>query len=456
MEQKTLARIEFRRVFPFLWLFRTFRIALDVRKLLLAVAGLILVAQGNRLIDHFGMVENPPPAARFSLELPGERLPIDAELFFLSNDLENEHGSGGGLDAVAQQREGPDPNVPTDFMLYSYREWIPASSSLFSPLFDEVVGSSAVLINPTTRFAPRIDALCRVLWFLVVWGLVGGAISRMAIHEFVLDERISALAAVGFATRRVLYFFTAPLLPFGGCVAIVLTCALISLVGRIPGVGPWFVALFWFVGLILSVGIAIMLIGLVAGWPLMIAAISTEDSDGFDGFSRAHSYVFDRPWHYLGYILLVMIYGGIAIYFIDWAAGLVTLLTDLSIGLGAGRDTIEQLSNPDNMPAKIHGFWLAFLQYLTFGFRVSFFWSALLIIYLLLRKGVDNTPLKEAFLTPQTEDQERQMALAGMAGVREVVTERSVVNPDDDSAANPTGEQVSDSSEEKPGSEPNT
>ena len=46
---------------------------------------------------------------------------------------------------------------------------------------------------------------------------------------------------------------------------------------------------------------AVLSLGMLAGWPLMWGAIAAEDSDAFDAISRSYAYTFQRPLHYLFY-----------------------------------------------------------------------------------------------------------------------------------------------------------
>ena len=52
---------------------------------------------------------------------------------------------------------------------------------------------------------------------------------------------------------------------------------------------------------------AVLLLGLIFGWPLMFSTISTEGTDAFDAISRSYAYVFQRPFHYLFYTILITI-----------------------------------------------------------------------------------------------------------------------------------------------------
>lgn len=59
MDSTNSARPDWKQWLPFLWLFRTFRIALDVRKMLLGAIGVLLVVQGNRLLDRLQLTDAP-------------------------------------------------------------------------------------------------------------------------------------------------------------------------------------------------------------------------------------------------------------------------------------------------------------------------------------------------------------------------------------------------------------
>ncbi len=52
-----------------------------------------------------------------------------------------------------------------------------------------------------------------------------------------------------------------------------------------------------------------LLLGLAAGWPLMIASAAVEGEDSFDAMSRTYAYVRQRPWHYVAYAAITLIVG---------------------------------------------------------------------------------------------------------------------------------------------------
>lgn len=431
MDPPTLRRVEWRQLFPFLWLFGAFRFAVDPRKLILAALGLCFITGGNHAIDKLGLqsadrtILGAPPELEYPWHL------ID----------------------VHQLTDGSEP------LIYltdpgSLRQIFSNWKVLIVPLLQGAAHPAYVLANSYRHgFAESVDALLRLLWFALVWGVFGGAITRMAVHQFVKDEKLSMAAGLKFSTGKILDYLSAPLLPLGGTFFLLLIIAGFGLMERVPGIGPVIASVLLGVSLLLSVGIVIMLIGVGAGWPLMIAAIGTEDSDGFDGFSRAHSYIFDVPWYYLGTFVVAMVYASAAVFFAELAVSWIVHVNGLGIAWGAGGSIAAP---PGSLSEALIAFWSALWASLVIGFRVSLFWCLFLLIYLVLRNVSDRIPMNEAFLEPLEEGQERAMALGGLAGVQEVVTERPIVTPEgmgpavEENKTESANRQGPDVSEEKP------
>jgi hypothetical protein len=424
MDPPTLRRVEWRQLFPFLWLFGAFRIAVDPRKLILAALGLCFVTGGNHAIDLIGLRSEAT-----ELEYPWKLLET--------------HTLADGIEPLTYLT---DPGE----LLSIFSNW----KVLIDPLLEAAAPPAFVLANSYQHgFAVSVDALLRLLWFALVWGVFGGAITRMAIHQFVKDEKLSLVAGLKFSTGRILDYLSAPLLPLGGTFFLLLIIAGFGLLSRIPGIGPLITSVLIGISLLLSVGIVIMLIGVGAGWPLMIAAIGTEDSDGFDGFSRAHSYIFDVPWYYLWTFVVAMIYASAAVFFAELAVSWIIHINGLGIAWGAG-GSID--APPDSLSGSLIAFWSALWAAFVIGFRISLFWCLFLLIYLVLRNISDRIPMNEAFLEPLQQGQERAMALGGLAGVQEVVTERPIVTPEgmgpavEENRPEPPNQEENDVSEEKP------
>ena len=410
MDATTIRRVEWRQLFPWLYLFGAFRIAFDPRKLLLAVLGLCCVTGGNHAIDAIGLkadfIQRAGIRAKYSYPWqPSVR-----------------HTASSGIEPLSLIT---DPAA--------FRELFGNWNVLIDPVLDGALHPAFTLAQSyRSGFAVSVDALLRLLWFAFVWGIFGGAITRMAVHQFVKDEKLSVVGGLKFSSGKILHFLSAPLLPLGGTLILMLMSAAIGLMGRIPGGGPLIMAALIGLSQIFSILIVILLIGVGAGWPLMVSAISTEDSDGFDGFSRAHSYIFDVPWHYLWCFVLAMIYASATVYFVELMSQWVIYISEngLMWGAGGGVDLAD-----DRTASVVGTFWSSVLNSFVVGYRASLFWVLFLLIYLVLRNSSDRIPMGEAFLEPLGDSAKEGMAVGGIAAFKDDVTERPIVNPDEEESA---------------------
>ncbi len=194
---------------------------------------------------------------------------------------------------------------------------------------------------------------------------------------------------------------------------------------------------------------ALILIGAAAGWPLMYATISTEASDGFDGFSRAYSYVFSRPWHYLWFCTVAFAYGACVVTFVHFVASLVVYLTAAGVASSLGTSATNGLlfGAPDslggagllagtsagtfNVGTLFVGAWIQAVGLLVSGFITSYFWTATTVIYLLLRQVDDATDFHEVSL-PEESEADELLPIVGVAASEQPVIERP---PEGDFAA---------------------
>src|SRR5690606_36815465 len=137
----------------------------------------------------------------------------------------------------------------------------------------------------------------------------GGAITRIAAIELGLEERLGLKSALAHARTKWPAYFAAPLMPL---VLVLLFCLPLALFGLLIwgfGSGVLLAGLAWPAALLAGVVMAIVLIGLVLGWPLMWATISVDATDSFDAISRSYSYVYQRPLHYLFYGVISLLLG---------------------------------------------------------------------------------------------------------------------------------------------------
>jgi len=148
----------------------------------------------------------------------------------------------------------------------------------------------------------------------------------------------------------------------------------------------------WALTLLAGLLLAILMLGLAAGWPLMWAAVSVEDSDSWDAVSRAYSYVFERPLHLLFYVVVGSLFGVVAIAVFDLFADFAYRLSLLPFLWGWGGDAAD-------LGAPIGGFWVGVIEMIKGAFRIGFFWANATAIYLLLRRSTDATEIDEVALS---------------------------------------------------------
>jgi hypothetical protein len=310
------------------------------------------------------------------------------------------------------------------------------------------------MFDPAGGPVNRIYLFLVILVSLATWALFGGAITRIAAVQIArANERVSMADALRFAWVRYKSYFFAPVFPL---VFLVIIVGILFLFGMAEAwtfvLGDILGGLLWPLALLAGLVMAVVLVGL-AGWPLMYTTISAEGSDSFDAISRSYSYVYQAPWHYLWYAAVALAYGAVVIFFVGFMGSLVVYMTKWSVTLGPTTNSREPsylfqwaptsfgwrdllLSKSDNSQVRdavnergdvvrervfkpevdtnqpnwhnnIATFfvtiWLYLLFLLVVGFSYSYFWTASTMIYLLMRKKVDETELDEIHLEEEPE-----------------------------------------------------
>jgi hypothetical protein len=310
------------------------------------------------------------------------------------------------------------------------------------------------LFDPAAGFWNRVYLFLVILWSMATWALFGGAITRIAAVQVArTNERVGLAEAVKFVVARYRSYLLAPLLPL---VFLIFLSAGLWVVGLAEvytfALGDLLVPLIWPIMLIIGLIMAVVLVGLV-GWPLMYSTISAEGSDSFDAISRSYSYVYGAPWQYLWYSFVAVVYGAVLVFFIGLMGSLTVYLSKWAFALPpapANRETaylfkdaptsygwrdlllhkspnarpqkeitnsgkmIEALrfepSSPSAVPSGSNyvgsffiAVWLYVLFLLMVGFGYSYFWTSSTIIYLLMRRKVDDTEMDEIHLEEEPE-----------------------------------------------------
>ena len=446
--QTDLQRIDYRQIFPWVHLFRAFRIAIDPRKLILAGLALVVLAAGENLFSYLPFWEAGSKTSRDStsdqtmLSLPWNE-PFGYDVPPLT-----------GSDQAFELNSILD--APGSALLSIASNWQLVLRPVREPL-----QSTIMLFQGNLSWAGSAVAWTRLLWLLLVWGLFGGAITRIAAVQFARDQNIGLVPALKFAVSRYLSFVSAPLVAVGFLGVLWLMCVAAGLLARIPAVGDVLLGLLWIVPLLLGLGMALILIGGVPGWPLMYATISTEDSDAFDGFSRSYSYVYSKPWHYLWYAIVAMIYGSVVIFFVITVASLVSYLAFWAVSTGGGFKGIVNI--PEDVPTfltwlnqfssnsvgeLLSMLWMQFWAVLVHGFVYSYFWTSVTIMYFLLRQSEDAVELDVVSL-PEDYQSHSELPLVGVAASDLPVVERPA--QDEEKSADATENSESDDKHDNEG-----
>jgi hypothetical protein len=363
-----LREVVWQEIFPWLSLFRTFWLALDVRKLLLAAAAIVLIAAGWWA---FAALLDPPPE--------NQPRPFGAA-------IPSNHPN-----AVPPPLAGPPvTEEPVSYPVALWRaSWLAITANwlwLTGPF-------QQLLVAPLSLRLLAL-ALADALWALAVWSFFGGVITRIAAVEFALEERITLKSAVRHAAGRYRSYLAAPLMPVALVVLLALPLLVLGLLMRLDA--GWLVAgIFWPLALIIGVLMALLVIGLFLGWPLMWATISVDATDSFDALSRSYSYVYQRPLQYAFYLLVSLLVGLVGWLAVSTFAVVVLHMTDWAVAWGSGRS--EPVGGMGQAGASLMNFWNGCVRLLVLAFGYSFLWTAATAIYFLLRRDADATETDEVF-----------------------------------------------------------
>lgn len=248
------------------------------------------------------------------------------------------------------------------------------------------------------------------LWTLLIGGLAGGVLARRAAFEFAREESTGLWKTSRFVFGRAADYLSAPLLPLAAVVFIGV-CGMLSgwfagLIGRAISLESGILTAIWILPLVCGVFAACLSLAIIAGWPMMVAAVSVNGGDGFDALSRGFGCVLDRWRYYAFCTLFLLLYGNVALFMtlvvLNWGEALTN--SSIALGLGALPHpawTLDSALNP----------WHCFLSILFTGFAYSFFWSGMTLTYLLLRKSLDDAELDSIYLDDPVDDSDGLAAL---------------------------------------------
>jgi hypothetical protein len=386
--------IQWSEALPWWILFRAAGSAFAPTVILLALLGSLATWAGWSIAD--------------SLKLAGGDPAVDAIL-----DAELAGGGGGGLVLPA-----PGGAAAVSTALMPSRQVFPAFQSMIARLpgpVTDLVRLLGIPFRPSASLVQMGGALARLGWFVLVWSIFGTAITRHVALKLIGEEAPGLVGSAVYGARKWLAAFNSVAFVLLGIVALSIPGALLGLLMRTEW-GLAFAGAVWPLVLAGAVVLAILAIGVVAGWPLMVAAVGVERGDSFQAISTAFSYLYQRPLHYAFYALVATAVAVPALA----AAGLFADATSTlalwaaSFGMGHERTTVvlegvrAAAAAPTATDAawgvRALGFWSRGLESLLGSFGWGYFWAIATAAYMLLRHDVDGTELDEVVIDePGTE-----------------------------------------------------
>ncbi len=416
MTDRTQVRsLDWPALFPVILLLRAARIAFRPSVFLAAALGMWLSCCGWWLC---GMLFLPQGHATDDVGQIARRDAVDLEFGLLAGALE---GPDGELKAAVVAGTDAPPYI--DLMRLG-------PIQQFALRF---IAPVAAFFDAQRNFDQSCYLLCGLLLQLTVWALVGGAIVRQALLELANGEAADIFDAWQFALGKYFFHFSAPLFPLLGVVLLAIPLALVGLLMRFD-LGLLIAGLLWILLVPLGIAAAWLLVGLALGWPLLWGGVSAEpDGDHFGATSRMYAYVYQRPLHYLGYVLVAIVLGVLAGWLMDRLSATTIDVLHWGASWGSGEvrmaeiERHERVSSPNVLVDQIRaaqgkptvsireaelrdkGTFFAGgvrlirwvdrgILYVAAGFGAGFFWCSFAGIYLLMRKAVDDKELDEVYL----------------------------------------------------------
>ena len=401
-------RFSWRDLCPWTLLFRTLPAATSLPVLVFALLGVVLTPIGWE-ISEFVFVSDEMLEKQPSLAEMVNRQGSPYAGFF--TEVENEERT---LEAWVDQIRGPQA------------------------VFQKLVQPFRLMFDSHRSLREFYYALSGSVWTMLVWSFFGLGITRVCLLRLTRDERVGIDDAFEYSFQK---FPTAMLAVSLPLLAVFLFCLPTFLLGLFLGfdLGTVIVGAIWAVVLLLSAVMAILLLGLLFGWPLIISSVACEGQNSFDAMTRGFAYTFQRPLNYLLYALVSILFGGfcwliaaqltegviqLSYWSTSWGANLTAdgraewieqgqsiipgeNRAGVEVGDGAneaetGAETSGVVGSSSlQMGRSLIGFWNGLARTVCVAFLYGLFWCLAAAGYLLLRRDVDEMEMDEIFVVDE-------------------------------------------------------
>jgi hypothetical protein len=243
---------------------------------------------------------------------------------------------------------------------------------------------------------------------LVLWGILGGAVSRSAATEFSLGVRSPWTDSTALAVSRWHSFAGVKI---GPLLVPLIAGLVIAASGWLLGIKFVQVAaaILYPLALLAAIGCVLLLVGYALSLPMLIPAVACEGTDAIDAGQRCFAYTLARPGRLALYLLVLVVQGvalvlvvgailGAGVELCAWAA---TAWTDADaasyLRAAASRTEIsgEGVPASRHAAARLIAFWSALPLTLVSAVAVSYWFSAGTILYLTMRQMCDGQDVGE-------------------------------------------------------------
>jgi len=237
---------------------------------------------------------------------------------------------------------------------------------------------------------------------MLVWGVLGGAISRSTATEFALRIRTPWTSALAFGVSKWGSFFSCSFAPL----------AITLLLTGLLGVAGWLLLGWSYVNLLggLLYGLAVLLagaitlfsLGILLGAPMLIPAVACEGSDAIDAIQRTLAYAAAKPVRLVLYLAVALV----QLVIVTWAlAAIAHAITSLAAhastlllpadtatyftGRALGLPHEGESSGTQRAAGSLLAFWSALPTLLVAAFAVSYWFTSGTMLYLAMRRICD-------------------------------------------------------------------
>jgi hypothetical protein len=167
-----------------------------------------------------------------------------------------------------------------------------------------------------------LKSLIGILFTLLIWGLFGSAICRIALTRMADAPIPGVRSALRYAIRQRMTLMGSIITPIIVMIMLFTAITVLGAFTKLPFVGPVLAWIFVPIALIPASILVLTLIGFIFGWPMMMAASMAEGEDLFDALSRSQTYLFQAPLSWaitfkVGFLLQAIGYA--LVQFLSWA-----------------------------------------------------------------------------------------------------------------------------------------